>query len=357
MQNSSLSVVNIAGKFGIENNNALTPDQDTIGGVTNSSAATSSWQSLTTSGSGNYGKVDFYFTMTAGDYIVRIYSGAGVGGTLLYDQTHTLAGTTYPTPQTVILNTPVAVTSGAQYTVFLHKVTGTFTRFWSGPDVYAGGTNDVGVGDYRIVTYFTQSYTSLSYYQNGSKVNSGFSQWQDGTIAAQATTGSLIIPTLTEAQVTSLTSIAKKAGAILFNSTRKTFEFFSTVSNSFVDKNTFVLNATLDGGNNGTKTLLFGSTIARATREFNFQVSGGVFDTTINYPGGASMTVNIIKNGTTVSTQTFLGSAGTTPIRALTNVNTTPVSFTALDILTIQVVQAGFAGNPGLSVSLTCNSI
>lgn len=361
MQNSNAAQVPIGSNFFLESTQYI-PVLDTIGGGSTASSSSIWWQSFIVPSTITPTRIDTFWANTGffpGTYTFKIFEGQGEVGTVVYTKTLTIGAIsgTYSLIDNTFPTFSTTGPSGGQYTLSIRHTDGNQQIggfLYSVSDPYPNGRNNIGaLFDYRVVIYTTDEACYLTHATIGRLTRTS----SNGAMELLQKTGALVLPSLTDTQVSALNFLSNKVGGFLYNTTKKLLQFYSTVSSSFVPQTTFSITAQIAGAGNGTKTLIFNSPILRTAREMNFQVSGGVFDTTINYPTGASMTVNILKNGTTVGTQTFLGSTSTAPIRSLTNFSTTPIAFAPLDILTIQVVQASFGGNPDLSVVLTCNSI
>lgn len=142
-------------KFSVGSAQTAVVGQDTIGGATSFvNPPNVIWQSLTEVQGYNLNKVTWTVgNLPAGNYIVSLYQGNGIGGTLLYQYTQNLAsaGTgdvdfNYPVSQSI---------TAQQYTHAIAQSPGVnnYTLLRSTTSVYAGGQSNQGAGiDYRVRT-------------------------------------------------------------------------------------------------------------------------------------------------------------------------------------------------------------
>lgn len=120
----------------------------------------STWQSFTAGLSGTLAQVDQAFASTmTGSATVKLYSGTGTSGSLLYTGGVTISGTTNFW-QSFTISTPVALVAGEVYTWELIPIQGggipdPFAIQIAGPDdAYPGGQSSFGITwDYVFRTY------------------------------------------------------------------------------------------------------------------------------------------------------------------------------------------------------------
>jgi hypothetical protein len=108
------------------------------------------WQSFTAGHTGMLVQIDHgYFNAMTGTATLKIYSGSGTGGTLLYSAGVTISGTGNFW-QTFLISPAVAVTTGQVYTFEIVPIQGgglpdPYGVQVSGPtDMYGGGRNEFG---------------------------------------------------------------------------------------------------------------------------------------------------------------------------------------------------------------------
>ncbi len=133
------------------------------------------WQSFTPGVSGQLTRLDLMWRnpSTTATFTLKIYSGQGVGGTLLHTQSIT-GGNKYAWVACT-LSTPVDVTGGSIYTYRVQGSnpysSGTGMLWKAGGDPYPGGTNDLktyyGISDYTFKTYVAPAAPDLLVASNG----------------------------------------------------------------------------------------------------------------------------------------------------------------------------------------------
>lgn len=130
-----------------------TLDQSQTSGGSYATNREDCWQSFTAGIGGKLDHVDMYFsTVSCGSEILRIYSGEGTGGSLLY--TGTISAPAY----TWVSHTPITtivVTQGTKYTIRLTTSTCDGTNWGSASNnPYSGGRADIlSEYDYMFRTY------------------------------------------------------------------------------------------------------------------------------------------------------------------------------------------------------------
>src|SRR5690606_6181455 len=231
----------------------LVLDQDTIGGgATSPSPPSTVWQSFTAGSSGNLSQILWNFALLpSSSYIVSLYSGNGIGGTLLYQFNTSLSASS----SDAVINFPVSqqIFSGIQYTIALLQTPAltNYTLTFSSTNPYAGGQANIGVNfDYRVRTYLSQTITldptipvSIS------------------TPGAISSAGPYILPQLTTSTRDALSSAVKTNGSIVFNTTKGYAEKYnSTAATWYPLTSSTIISGISQFNANGTSIISLGST-------------------------------------------------------------------------------------------------
>ena len=176
----------------------ITQDQNTLGGITNSSNQTSSWQSYIAGKNGNLPSIQWKLdVLVASNITWAVYSGTGTGGTLLAINTVAL-----PVQSGGLVTLGVGASPqfaqqilGQTYTIAISSPTA-YRNYWSGPSVYPNGTNNLGVGDYQLITFVNSTVTPLRIDSTG---NSSLTLLQNPTANSDASNKLYVDTSITNA--------------------------------------------------------------------------------------------------------------------------------------------------------------